>query len=66
MLHHAPYRPDMSPPEFDLFHKLKDPMCGHGFHSLEEVPAAVTLAICGLNKSGTLNRIVIFRNVGMR
>jgi len=32
-------------------------MRGHGFPSLEEVPAAVTRAIRGLNKSGTLNGI---------
>ena len=30
-------------------------MRGHGFPSLEEVPAAVTRAIRGLNKRGTLN-----------
>jgi len=45
----------MSPPDFDLFHKLKEPMRGHGFPSLEEVSAAVIRAIRGLNKSGTLN-----------
>jgi hypothetical protein len=45
----------MSPPDFDLFPKLKEPMRGHHFSSLEEVSAAVTQAIRGLNKSGTLN-----------
>jgi len=39
----------------DLFPKLKEPMRGHRFSSLEEVFAAVTRAIRGLNKSGTLN-----------
>ena len=58
VLTHAPYSPDMSPPDFDLFHKLKEPMYGHRFPSLEEVSAAVTRAIRGLNKSGTLNGIV--------
>ena len=38
MLPHAPYSPDMSP----LFPKLKEPMCGHRFSSMEEVSAAVT------------------------
>jgi transposase len=66
VLPHAPYSPDMSPPDFDLFHKLKEPMRGHRFPSLEEVPAAVTRAIRGLNKSGTLNGIAIFRNVRTR
>jgi hypothetical protein len=45
VLPHAPYSPDMSPPNFDLFHKLKEPMCGHRFSSLEEISAAVTRAI---------------------
>jgi hypothetical protein len=54
-LPHAPYSPDMSPSDFDLLHKLKEPMPGHHFPSLEEVSAAVTTAIRGLNKSGTLN-----------
>jgi hypothetical protein len=44
----------MSLPDFDLFHKLKEPMREHYFPSLEEVSAAVTRAIRGLNKSGTL------------
>jgi hypothetical protein len=45
MLPHVPYSPDMSPPDFDLFHKIKEPMRGHCFPSLEEVSAAVTRAI---------------------
>ena len=57
VLPHASYSPDMSPPDFDLFSKLKEPMRGHRFSSLEEVSAAVTRAIRGLNKSGTLNGI---------
>ena len=57
VLPHAPYSPDRSPPDFDLFHKLKEPMRGHRFPSLEEVSAAVTQAIRGLNKSGTINGI---------
>jgi transposase len=57
VLPHAPYSPDMNPPDFDLFHKLKESTHGHYFPSLEEVSAAVTRAIRGLNKSGTLNRI---------
>jgi len=37
-----PYASDMNPLDFDLFHKLKGPMCEHRFPSLEEVSAAVT------------------------
>ena len=57
VLPHAPYSPDMSPPDFDLFRKLKEPMRGHRFPSLEEVSSTVTHAIRGLNKSGTLDEI---------
>jgi transposase len=42
VLPHAPYSPDMSPPDFNLFPKLKETMCGHRFSSLEEVSAAGT------------------------
>jgi len=47
----------MSPPDLDLFPKLKEPMHGHCFSSLEEISAAVTRATQELNKSGTLNGI---------
>jgi hypothetical protein len=57
VLPHVPYSTDMSPLDFYLFHKLKEPMCGHRFPSFEEVSAAVTRAIRGMNKSGTLNGI---------
>jgi hypothetical protein len=57
VLLHVPYIPDMSPPDFNLFHKLKVPMRGHRFPSLEEVSAAVTRATRRPNKSGTLNGI---------
>ena len=61
VLPHAPFSPDMSPPDFDLFPNLKESMRGHSFSSLEEVSAAVTRAIRGLNKSGTLNGIANLR-----
>jgi hypothetical protein len=57
LLPHAPYRPDVSPRDFDAFHKLKEAMHGHRVPSLEEVSAAVTAAIRGLNKCGTLSGI---------
>ena len=57
VLPYALYSPDLSPPDFDLFHKLKEPMRGQLFPSVEEVSAVVTRAIQGLNKSCTLNGI---------
>ena len=37
VLPHAPYSLDMSPPDFDVFPKLKEPMCGRRFSSLDEL-----------------------------
>jgi transposase len=42
VLPHPPYSPDMSPPDFDLFPKLKKPLCGKRFRSIEEVSNEVT------------------------
>ncbi|PNF31351.1 hypothetical protein B7P43_G10893, partial [Cryptotermes secundus] len=58
VLPHAPYSPDMSPPDFDLFPKLKQPMRGRRFPSLEELSAAVNRAIRPINKDGVLDGIV--------
>ena len=57
VLPHAPYSPDMSPLDSDLFPKTKEPMCGRRFSSLEELYTAVTQAIRHMNKSGVLNGI---------
>ena len=35
VLPHPPYGPDMSPPAFDLFPKLKKPLHGKHFRSIE-------------------------------
>jgi len=37
VLPHLPYSPDMSPSDFDLFSKLKKPLHGKCFRSIEEV-----------------------------
>ncbi|KAL1132425.1 hypothetical protein AAG570_010380 [Ranatra chinensis] len=56
-LPHLSYSPDMSPSDFDLYPKLKEPLRGQHFSSLEEISSAVTQAIQGLNKSGSLQGI---------
>lgn len=58
VLPHPPYSPDMSPPDYDLFTKLKQPMRGRRFQSLEELSTAVTQAIRQMNKDGILDGIV--------
>ncbi len=42
---HRPYSPNMSPPDYDLFPKLKMPLPGKRFSSPEELLAAVTREI---------------------
>ena len=38
--HNAPYSSDLSPPDFDLFQKLKEPLRGQRFHYTEDVKTA--------------------------
>jgi len=54
VLTHPPYNPYMSPPDFDLFPKLKKPLCGKSFRSNEEVSNEVTRVIICINNEGVL------------
>jgi hypothetical protein len=54
---HPPYSPDMSPPDFDLFPKLKKPLRGKSFRSIEEVSNEVTRVIRCINNQGVLTGI---------
>jgi hypothetical protein len=50
MLSHPPY----NPPDFDLFPKLKKPLRGKCFRSIEEVSNEVTRVIRRINNEGVL------------
>jgi hypothetical protein len=54
---HPLYSPDMSPPAFDLFTKLKKPLRGKRFGSIEEVSNKVTRVIRRINNEGVLTGI---------
>jgi transposase len=54
VLPHPPYSPDMSPPAFDLFPKLKKPFSGKRFRSIEEASNEVARAIRRINNEGVL------------
>jgi hypothetical protein len=54
VLPHPPYSPEMSPPDFDLFPKLKKPLRGKRFRSVEEVSNEVTRVIRRINNEGVL------------
>jgi len=58
MLPHPPYSPDMSPPDFELFPKLKINKCGVRFSTLEDLSASVTRRVRQLNCSRDLTGIM--------
>jgi transposase len=59
VLPYPPYSPDMSPPE-DLFPKLKKPLCGKRFRSIEEVSNEVTQVNRRIKNEGVLTGIQDF------
>jgi len=58
VLPHPPYSPDISPPNFDLFPKLKINMRGVRFSTLEDLSASVTRRVRQLNCSTDLTGII--------
>jgi len=58
VLPHPPYSPDMSPPDFDLFPKLKINMHGVRFSTMEDLSASVTRRVRQLNCSRDLTGIM--------
>jgi histone-lysine N-methyltransferase SETMAR len=57
VLPHPPYSPDMSPPDFDLFPKLKKSLRGERFRSIEEVSNEVIQVIRSIKNEGVLTGI---------
>ena len=60
VLLHPPYSPNMSPPGFDFFPKLKKPLRGESFRSIEEVSNEMTRVIKRINNEGVLTGIQDF------
>ena len=58
VLPHPPYSPDMIPPDFVLFPKLKINMRGMRFSTLEDLSASVTRRVRKLNSSTDLTGIM--------
>jgi len=56
-LPHPLYSPDMGPPAFHLFPKLKKPLRGKRFSSIEEVSNEVTQVIRRISNEGVLTGI---------
>lgn len=49
VLEHPPYSPDMSPPDYDLFPKLKENLRGIRFENLEELESAAAAQVRHIN-----------------
>lgn len=54
-LPHPPYSPDMSPPDFDLFGRLKEPLRGKRFESLNDLKNAAGQVLKSLNRNNSLD-----------
>jgi len=57
VLPYPSYSPDMSPPAFNLFPKLKKPLRGKSFRSIEEVSNEETRVIRRIKNKGVLTGI---------
>lgn len=57
VLPHPPYSPDLSPPDFDLISKIKEPLKGKRFQDYEEMKRAVDEVIRHLNGNWSLSGI---------
>ncbi len=53
VLKHSPYSPDLSPLDYNLLLKLKEPLYGIYFSDLSELSSAMTKKICGLTKTSS-------------
>ena len=51
VLEHPPYSPDLSPPDFDLFPKLKQPLRGVRYNSLDKLECAMNAEVRRINFS---------------
>jgi len=49
VLPHPPYSPDISPPDFDQFPKLKEPLRGIRFSDLDELHEAMSAEVRRIN-----------------
>ncbi|PNF41612.1 hypothetical protein B7P43_G10451 [Cryptotermes secundus] len=52
VLYHPPYSLDLSPCDFDLIPKMKEPLCGIRFRTVPEILQAVDCSIRTINTTG--------------
>jgi histone-lysine N-methyltransferase SETMAR len=56
--YHPPYSPDISPCDFDLIPKVKEPLCGRRFKAIPDIIDAVGRSVRTINKTGAANGIM--------
>ncbi|PNF29374.1 hypothetical protein B7P43_G07838, partial [Cryptotermes secundus] len=57
ILQHPPYSPDMSPCDYDLFAKMKEPLRGLRYNTREEIILAVGWSLLDINRCGRANGV---------
>jgi histone-lysine N-methyltransferase SETMAR len=58
VLYHPPYSPDLSPCDFDLIPKMKEPLRGIRFKTVPEIIQAVNRSIRTINTTGAAKGIL--------
>ncbi|PNF18928.1 hypothetical protein B7P43_G15789 [Cryptotermes secundus] len=58
LLYHPPYSPDLSPCDFDLIPKMKEPLRGIRFRTVPEILQAVDRSIRTINTTGAAKGIL--------
>ncbi|PNF15400.1 hypothetical protein B7P43_G00941, partial [Cryptotermes secundus] len=63
ILQHSPYSPDMSPCDYDLFAKMKEPLRGTRYNTREEIIRAVERSLLDINRSGRADGVRRFPQI---
>ncbi|KAJ4430699.1 hypothetical protein ANN_19290 [Periplaneta americana] len=63
ILEHPPYSPDMSPCDYDLFTKVKEPLRGTRYNTRDELICAIGWSIQNINKDGRANCVRRLPNI---
>jgi len=58
VLYHPPNSPDISPCDFDLIPKVKEPLCGRHFKTIPDIIDAVGRSVHTINKTGAAKGIM--------
>ena len=63
ILEHPPYSPDMSPCDYDLFAKVKEPLRGTRYNTRDELIRAIGRSIRNINKDGCADGVRRLPNI---